>query len=41
VRVDKEARHREGDVIRLGLVADRLHLFDKASGATLATDRVP
>jgi multiple sugar transport system ATP-binding protein len=35
VRVDKEARHREGTSIQLGLVAERLHLFDKATGMTL------
>jgi multiple sugar transport system ATP-binding protein len=40
VRVDKEARHREGAAIRLGLVAERLHLFDKATGMTLAEDGV-
>lgn len=38
VRVDKEARHREGAAIRLGLVTERLHLFDKATGLTLAQD---
>jgi multiple sugar transport system ATP-binding protein len=41
IRVDKEARHREGDAIRLGLVAERLHLFDKASGLTLAGEGAP
>jgi multiple sugar transport system ATP-binding protein len=35
VRVDKEARHQEGASIQLGLVAERLHLFDKATGMTL------
>jgi multiple sugar transport system ATP-binding protein len=35
VRLDKEARHREGTSLALGLVADRLHLFDKTSGMTL------
>ena len=35
VRVAKEARHREGDCISLGLVAERLHLFDKSTGLTL------
>jgi multiple sugar transport system ATP-binding protein len=38
VRVAKEARHREGDNISLGLVAERLHLFDKATGVTLLKD---
>ncbi len=32
VRVDKHSGHREGDHVRFGLVPDRLHLFDKASG---------
>jgi len=41
VRVDKEARHREGVAIGLGLVAERLHLFDKASGLTLAGEGAP
>jgi multiple sugar transport system ATP-binding protein len=36
VRVDKEARHQAGAAIGFGLVAERLHLFDKASGLTLA-----
>jgi multiple sugar transport system ATP-binding protein len=35
VRLDKETRHKEGSSIALGLVAERLHLFDKASGMTL------
>ena len=35
VRVDKQARHQEGTSIELGLVAERLHLFDKATGITL------
>jgi multiple sugar transport system ATP-binding protein len=39
VRVDKEARHQEGAAIRLGLFAERLHLFDKATGLSLAEDR--
>jgi multiple sugar transport system ATP-binding protein len=38
VRVEKEARHQEGAAIRLGLVAERLHLFDKATGLSLAED---
>src|SRR5260370_316029 len=41
VRVDKEARHQEGVPIGLGLVAERLHLFDKASGLTLAGEGAP
>jgi multiple sugar transport system ATP-binding protein len=41
VRVDKEARHQEGAAIGLGLVAERLHLFDKASGLTLAGEGAP
>jgi multiple sugar transport system ATP-binding protein len=35
VRVAKEAQHREGDGIRLGLVTERLHLFDKSTGVTV------
>jgi multiple sugar transport system ATP-binding protein len=35
VRVAKEARHREGDGISLGLATERLHLFDKSTGMTL------
>jgi multiple sugar transport system ATP-binding protein len=35
VRVAKEARHREGDGINLGVVTERLHLFDKSTGVTL------
>jgi multiple sugar transport system ATP-binding protein len=35
VRVAKEARHREGDGVRLGLVTERLHLFDQSTGMTL------
>ena len=35
VRVDKEARHREGANVALGVVTERLHLFDKESGMTL------
>jgi multiple sugar transport system ATP-binding protein len=38
VRVDKEARQQEGAAIRLGLVAERLHLFDKTTGLSLAED---
>ena len=41
VRVDKEARHREGTSIHLGLVAERLHLFDKATGMTLLDGTSP
>jgi hypothetical protein len=33
--VAKEARHAQGDTITLALVAERLHLFDKATGVTL------
>jgi multiple sugar transport system ATP-binding protein len=35
VRVAKEARYQEGDGISLGLVTERLHLFDKSTGVTL------
>ena len=41
VRVAKEARHREGDSISLGLVAERLHLFDKSTGVTLLEGSAP
>ena len=40
VRVDKGARHREGSSIALGLVMERLHLFDKISGMTLLDGEV-
>jgi multiple sugar transport system ATP-binding protein len=40
VRVAKEARHREGDSVRLGLVGERMHLFDKSSGLTLLESSV-
>jgi multiple sugar transport system ATP-binding protein len=35
VRVDKEAHHAPGQRVSFGLVAERLHLFDRASGASL------
>jgi multiple sugar transport system ATP-binding protein len=38
VRVDKESHHREGETVTLGLVPERLHLFDKASGDSLLAD---
>jgi multiple sugar transport system ATP-binding protein len=38
VRVDKQAQHREGDHVVFGLVPERLHLFDKASGTSLLAD---
>jgi multiple sugar transport system ATP-binding protein len=41
VRVDKEARYREGNRIQFGLVAERLHLFDKATGMTLLEGTSP
>ena len=41
VRVDKEARYQEGASIQLGLVAERLHLFDKATGMTLLEGASP
>ena len=41
VRVDKEARYQEGASIELGLVAERLHLFDKATGMTLLESASP
>lgn len=36
VRVGKEARYREGDTMRIGLVPERLHLFDGKTGANIA-----
>jgi multiple sugar transport system ATP-binding protein len=41
VRVDKQARYREGNSIKLGLVAERLHLFDKTTGMTLLEGASP
>jgi multiple sugar transport system ATP-binding protein len=41
VRVDKQARYREGNSIKLGIVAERLHLFDKATGTTLLEGASP
>jgi multiple sugar transport system ATP-binding protein len=38
VRVGKEARHREGDQVTIGLVPERLHLFDRASGVSVRAD---
>ena len=35
VRVDKRSHHREGESVAFDLVPQRLHLFDKASGASL------
>jgi multiple sugar transport system ATP-binding protein len=40
IRVGKEERHREGDQVRFGLVAERLHLFDAAGGVNVLTDDV-
>jgi multiple sugar transport system ATP-binding protein len=34
-RVGKEVRHREGETINLGIVANRLHLFDQQTGEAL------
>jgi multiple sugar transport system ATP-binding protein len=38
VRVDKQTHHREGESVTLGLIPERLHLFDKPSGASLLAD---
>jgi multiple sugar transport system ATP-binding protein len=38
VRVDKQASHAVGQQVILGLVPERLHLFDKASGVSLLAD---
>jgi multiple sugar transport system ATP-binding protein len=35
VRVVKQTHHQEGERLTLGLVLERLHLFDKASGLSL------
>jgi multiple sugar transport system ATP-binding protein len=35
VRVDKETHHAPGDRVSFGLRPERLHLFDRASGASL------
>jgi multiple sugar transport system ATP-binding protein len=35
VRVDKETHHVQGQRVSFGLQPERLHLFDKASGASL------
>ena len=39
VRVDKQASYRVGESATLGLVPERLHLFDPASGTSLLTER--
>ena len=38
VRVDKQAMHREGDQATFGLSPEHLHVFDKATGRSLAAD---
>ena len=35
VRVDKQAHHKEGESVTLGLVPERLHLFDQNTGVSL------
>jgi multiple sugar transport system ATP-binding protein len=35
VRVDKLARHVPGERVSFAFIPERLHLFDKASGASL------
>jgi multiple sugar transport system ATP-binding protein len=35
VRVDKETRHAQGERVNFGLLPERLHLFDKASGGSV------
>jgi multiple sugar transport system ATP-binding protein len=35
VRVDKETRHAQGERVSFGLLPERLHLFDKASGGSV------
>ena len=39
VRVDKASHHVQGERVSFALVAERLHLFDKASGASLLDAR--
>ncbi|MCZ7660336.1 MAG: sn-glycerol-3-phosphate ABC transporter ATP-binding protein UgpC [Xanthobacteraceae bacterium] len=41
VRVDKQTHHREGEPVRLALVPERLHVFDKATGLSLLADGAP
>jgi len=38
VRVAKQAQHREGESITLGLASERLHLFDPQTGSSLRGD---
>jgi multiple sugar transport system ATP-binding protein len=35
VRVDKQSHHRQGESVAFGLVPERLHVFDPASGLSL------
>ncbi|HML12983.1 MAG TPA: sn-glycerol-3-phosphate ABC transporter ATP-binding protein UgpC [Xanthobacteraceae bacterium] len=35
VRVDKQSHYREGETAAFGLVPERLHVFDRASGSSL------
>ncbi len=35
MRVDKETRHAQGERVNFGLLPERLHLFDKASGGSV------
>jgi multiple sugar transport system ATP-binding protein len=39
VRVDKASHQAQGERVSFALVAERLHLFDKASGASLLDAR--
>ena len=41
VRVDKHASYHEGESATLGLVPERLHLFDQASGMSLRAEGAP
>jgi multiple sugar transport system ATP-binding protein len=41
VRVDKQSHHRPGESVAFGLVPDRLHVFDKTSGASLRPEEAP
>jgi multiple sugar transport system ATP-binding protein len=40
VRVDKQTHHQEGERLTLGLVPERLHLFEKTSGLSLLGEDV-
>ena len=39
VRVDKQSPHREGEEVSFGVISERLHLFEKATGISLFAGR--